>query len=81
MLLCPLVQRLGSRNVYVFYIKGLTRLLSSILVLRYIVAHGSGMFHACFTGIDAPRAVFPRLPAVDASVAHDLHLEICTLFL
>ena len=64
----------------IFYLKGLSRLLSSILVLRHIVDHGSGMFHAGFTGIDAPRAVFPRLPAVDASVAHEQHLEICTLF-
>ena len=60
--------------------QGLTRLLSSILVLRYTFDHGSGMFHAGFTGIDAPRAVFLRLPAVDASVAQELHLEICTLF-
>ena len=63
-----------------FYKMGLTRLLSSVLVLRHIVDHGSGMFHAVFTGIDAPRAVFLRFPAVDASVAHELHLEICTIF-
>ena len=44
----------------IFYVRVLTtRLLSSILVLRHIVDHGSGMFHAGFTGIDAPRAVFP----------------------
>ena len=60
--------------------KGLTRLLSSILVLQHIVDHGSGMFHAVLTGIDAPCAVFPRLPVVDASVALELHLEICTFF-
>ena len=30
----------------IFYMKGLTRLLSSIFVLRYIFDHGSGMFHA-----------------------------------
>ena len=32
--------------------KGLTRLLSTILVLRHTVDHGSGMFHAGFAGID-----------------------------
>ena len=26
---------------------------------RHIVDNGSGMFHTCFAGIDAPRAVFP----------------------
>ena len=59
-----------------FYMKGLTRLLSSVLVLRHIVDHGSGMFHAVFTGIDAPGAVFPSIVrrrggevyAADASV-------------
>ena len=43
----------------IFYLRLLTRLLSSILVLWHIVDHGSGMFHAGFAGIDAPRPVFP----------------------
>ena len=43
----------------IFYVRVLTRLLSSIHILRHIVDHGSGMFHAGSGGIDVLRAMFP----------------------
>ena len=52
----------------IFYVRVLTRLLSSIHVLPHIVDHGSGMLFSGFAGIDAPRAVFPVLPAVCRSM-------------
>ena len=58
-LLCPLVQRLGSRNAWfddrhmLYIIQGgfwkifyVFYMKGSILVLQHIVDHGSGMFHA-----------------------------------